>query len=703
MSALGDDDHELETACSDCGTGLVIDFSCAAAVACNTCGSKATDDTPLTSQLTILASGGKRPWAKYRNVKNNKGIITGKKPTGKYCGICRNTFNALGLDEVHGTICVYYKFLILPANAHHSRTFLSRVAEWIQSHNLDDTESGRLKGAKELTKKYTSLTTEKVEDQGWEAPDWDFVAKDKWDTAKDGVFDTSKVTTRVIFGQSLEGIWVLRGREGVFKWKHTDKIANRQSTLEDDGTGPFAEERLQNKLDVIRSGVQKFETHRAQHYVDKSADALDIQSILALLPAGCEANGTIREKANGDPSNAAEPPAKPIAVAISDDESSDEEQKRPRKTLGSLFAASAKPPKTSSGSAAPSGSAPARKNGKTMPTPSPSQKKTAQPLQGENQPSGHESAVMDGRSKRIMESLCKETDSVESTLKSTTFDEDLQTGGDKQKKADLTARLKQKSRNLVKTETTINGMLARIRQSKNEAVLKDVKDRLLALLQKATYMSTFLSAVTSPAVEPEPFFEARSALEKDLVTIGPSYFEFDLTLHARQAMMRSETKTLVKLCMQDSPEMARLKSMRIGSEKLVKLAGGLILDSTLEVAGKLVAADVQEPISTSSTKKIIVQLFADVEASYDVTGFLAPPSLRNDIQVFGAFLDPQGVPVEVLGKSLETVEELKAKATTASLGPMIQFLCEGSVGLKMIAHAETVHTNRQGEVAQERN
>ena len=114
------DDAEDDTACTSCGdSSLTIDFSVAAALKCNLCGHKADEDTPLLSMTTIAASGGKWPWAKYRTIKDGEsGGTVSRRPTGKYCGICRNTFNALGLDQTHNSIAKFYTFVAKPENAH---------------------------------------------------------------------------------------------------------------------------------------------------------------------------------------------------------------------------------------------------------------------------------------------------------------------------------------------------------------------------------------------------------------------------------------------------------------------------------------------------------------------------------------------------------------------------------------------------------
>ena len=84
-------------------------------VKCSFCGHKAIDDTPLVGVVTAVANGGKWPWAKYRLVKDEEtGAAVARRPIGKYCAICLNTFNALVLDQTHASLKVFYNFVSKP-------------------------------------------------------------------------------------------------------------------------------------------------------------------------------------------------------------------------------------------------------------------------------------------------------------------------------------------------------------------------------------------------------------------------------------------------------------------------------------------------------------------------------------------------------------------------------------------------------------
>ena len=111
-----DDDRDSCKTCTDGGRFLVVIFTCVAKLTCKLCNCKATDPSPLNNATPTDKYGGKRVWAGYSKVKDASGNLIGRKPSGRCCGICYNTFYALGLDAEHGTIKIYFANVSLPAN-----------------------------------------------------------------------------------------------------------------------------------------------------------------------------------------------------------------------------------------------------------------------------------------------------------------------------------------------------------------------------------------------------------------------------------------------------------------------------------------------------------------------------------------------------------------------------------------------------------
>ena len=51
----------------------------------------------------------------------------------------------------------------------------------------------------------------------------------------------------------------MRGRAGVYRFKHKETTGTRRANVEVDGTEPFAAEKMQNKLAAARDSRKKFE------------------------------------------------------------------------------------------------------------------------------------------------------------------------------------------------------------------------------------------------------------------------------------------------------------------------------------------------------------------------------------------------------------------------------------------------------------
>ena len=80
----------------------------------------------------------------------------------------------------------------------------------------------------ELQADFTQFQTEKKNELHLEGPEWEFVCKESWDEKLDGKYDPSKRTLHECFGTMREGIWVLRGREGVFRHKASASVGTRE-------------------------------------------------------------------------------------------------------------------------------------------------------------------------------------------------------------------------------------------------------------------------------------------------------------------------------------------------------------------------------------------------------------------------------------------------------------------------------------------
>ena len=457
-------DHEVEEGnCYECSTvcgvgvrNLPIDLTDADQCKCYLCGGDAAAETPLSSMSTIVKYGKTRPWAKYRVIKEGK-VAVKRKPTGNYCMICRNVYNTLGLEEVHKSMPDFYSYISKTENAHVGRHFVTCQVMWVKKHNQDE-DAVRLKGARELKDVFTKLLTKHVEESGFDCPDWDFISKEAWDPKIDGPWDASKMTTQVIFGVNKEGVWVRKGREGVFHWKHSEKDQQEQVTEEDDGKGLFAEDRLKNKLDVTRKAQQAFEKQRNQKCVDNS-DRLGVDQVMALLQ-GVSLDST----QSGEGASGEVPPSGEADKSCDDDDDeppeSDEDempQKVRRGRLASLFQtspiataplakakAAASRAWTSPAKAVPDSTHPPTLmlhrtfgNRQNLNSGSPASGPVLIPQKREHATPTAPTVLLDGRTKRIRESLQASVTHIDMELKGIKFEEFLEVQGDKKKKMDL--------------------------------------------------------------------------------------------------------------------------------------------------------------------------------------------------------------------------------------------------------------------------
>ena len=127
--AAGGAEDELsndETVNSTCG-GLCceIDVTGCELLYCKTCGSKCIEPTPLTSPKMVAKLGRYRPWVKYHKIKEpvTRQVIK-KIPRSCQCGICLNTFNALGLNVQYTNLGDFQKQLSVPAKQQEGPKFV---------------------------------------------------------------------------------------------------------------------------------------------------------------------------------------------------------------------------------------------------------------------------------------------------------------------------------------------------------------------------------------------------------------------------------------------------------------------------------------------------------------------------------------------------------------------------------------------------
>ena len=196
--------------------GKPVDLTGCEDLQCDFCGELAVSPTPLVCFALRCKFGCFRPWSRYKSVKLACGVV--RKPITKFCLLCRNTFNALGLEDKYPTLACYYKHCAKVENAHLSRNFIKMVGQYIKMHN-DPANEGqvqlKLKTAKELSQEHQKLTTAQIQAIDFVDDSTEFVCKESWNPELDGKWDPDKAVHHNVFGEMKEGAWVQRGRPGV--------------------------------------------------------------------------------------------------------------------------------------------------------------------------------------------------------------------------------------------------------------------------------------------------------------------------------------------------------------------------------------------------------------------------------------------------------------------------------------------------------
>jgi hypothetical protein len=227
-----------------------IDVSGCDLVKCNTCGAAACDATPFRNPRLIKKWGNFHPWHRYFKKRNRlTGSFTTKFPQGAQCGICVNTFRALGLNIEHGTLGKYFKVISLPNKREEGPKFVRAVKTFINQLNKNP-ERCKLKDKDELKDAFTIVAT--VDKMGYQdsGAERKFVSVEDWDEAEDGPLDQSKVVDEFFMGQTVKGCWVVHGRKGVyFRKPIATKVLENRTELSDGG-GPFADTREKKILDT---------------------------------------------------------------------------------------------------------------------------------------------------------------------------------------------------------------------------------------------------------------------------------------------------------------------------------------------------------------------------------------------------------------------------------------------------------------------
>ena len=263
-----------------------------------------------------------------------------------------------------------------------------------------------------VQKASTTLHSESKTGMKLKGPKKEFVLLEHWDTKLNGELDESKVVQEVWQGKKLKGVWKTVGRVGVLTGEQYEDTNMSQRTEEHSGHGPFAEEALETKREVLQKVLNDAEEERQKHSVAagpaETRGGNVLQQLQKLLPSL-----GLRDALQSEPAPSSEAAEATEAAEEEEEPSEQEEEKGPAARLvarlGGPKAAKAKPKAAEKTSAKPpSNSAskgaakvpgqPASTHQPASPTPKgAADKKAAEPAA--------QTLQLDGRGKRLKENL----------------------------------------------------------------------------------------------------------------------------------------------------------------------------------------------------------------------------------------------------------------------------------------------------------
>ena len=299
--------------------GLPVPLNLSKPCQCCLCNSRSSDASPFTVAHEDDQYGGARPWNKYRKVRDPESETQVRVPEGKICLICFSTFRALGYHYKYGSYSTYYQQIRDNAAAHSE--FLCCAKDFISQKN----ENPKMRIDKVALKQAgTTLHSESNSGVRFEGPEMEFVMLEHWGPKLDGQLDETKVAEETWKGKKVKGVWRQIGRQGVLKAHGYEDTNMTERAEEHSGTGPFAEQGLATKKQVLQSVFADADEQRRKHAVAAGPAAQAPAEIMAtlqqLLPGLRQAQGS------GAAPSESEAVAAPVQVPDAEAEEAEEEE-----------------------------------------------------------------------------------------------------------------------------------------------------------------------------------------------------------------------------------------------------------------------------------------------------------------------------------------------------------------------------------------
>lgn len=181
------------------------------------------------------------------------------------------------MNKTYPSVDAYYKHVSQKSNQKDHTGFLSARKEWVNQRNQAGPDRKRLLSKTELLEAKKKLNFQKRTGGKFLKPKKQFVERDSWDPKQHGgEYDPSKEVAENLFGKEVRGVWILKGRKGVYDFEEFQEAAMEETeNIHDSRDAPFSEVALARKkkaaLDQFTQGSQAREKMQSNMSARNSA------------------------------------------------------------------------------------------------------------------------------------------------------------------------------------------------------------------------------------------------------------------------------------------------------------------------------------------------------------------------------------------------------------------------------------------------
>ena len=193
------------------------------------------------------------------------------------------------------------------------KAFLNSRKQWLQQHNEAGPEKKRLQNKKALLEAKKELNLVQSSGGKFKVPK-QFVEKDAWKEEVRGALDPTKLVKEVIFGKTVEGVWVDQLPKGIYDFEaYDDQKMEEREKVHDYRDTPFGEESLERTKKAILGEFAEAMQGR---------DKVSVEATTQASSAGLGACLALLQKASGGVEVGEGEPAAPLPASDSEQEGS---------------------------------------------------------------------------------------------------------------------------------------------------------------------------------------------------------------------------------------------------------------------------------------------------------------------------------------------------------------------------------------------